>query len=331
MSAGLSAGPDVPVGGTPQPDEHDEEESPPTCRRREVGAGTCRGGVDRVVGSWRCASDFPWMLAVAARDVGHPSSLGRWSRPSERRSIASWRLERVVEADDGRRLADQRAGPRSSPVKTSSDNATTSTNAISQPIPVVCRACGNGGGRPEGAMYDGFVSSNSRLRRIPRPKRLLRPPCRPPCRGSRPCKAKYPPRALRRQDPAVMPAVMTDGHVPDCRRSGLRALTSSRNCVSSPWEVVERPPQLSPAGHMGDHGCGRRDRRGRRVEQPRNCPQHRAVGVTGRQEPEPSLECRVRQRAFSTGSLSSERATTRSPNDENRTAHDQHPGLPRPR
>ena len=42
------------------------------------------------------------------------------------------------------------AGPRNSPVKITSDNPTTSTNPINQPIPVVCKGCGNGGGRPDG-------------------------------------------------------------------------------------------------------------------------------------------------------------------------------------
>ena len=42
------------------------------------------------------------------------------------------------------------AGPRSSPVKTTSDNATSTTDAVNQPTPVVCSGCGNGGGRPDG-------------------------------------------------------------------------------------------------------------------------------------------------------------------------------------
>ena len=42
------------------------------------------------------------------------------------------------------------AGPRSSPAKTTSDNATSTTDAAIQPTPVVCNGCGNGGGRPDG-------------------------------------------------------------------------------------------------------------------------------------------------------------------------------------
>ena len=42
------------------------------------------------------------------------------------------------------------AGPRSSPVKTTTDSATSTTVALIQPTPVVWRGCGNGGGRPDG-------------------------------------------------------------------------------------------------------------------------------------------------------------------------------------
>ena len=42
------------------------------------------------------------------------------------------------------------AGPCRSPAKTSSDSVTSTTQAVSQPTPVVWRWCGSGGGYPDG-------------------------------------------------------------------------------------------------------------------------------------------------------------------------------------